>query len=57
MTISTQAMSGTGDNFSHCKTAANPQLAGPMPVIKHSIYTTEEIKELRDALRDLLEPL
>jgi hypothetical protein len=57
MTISTQAMSGTGDNFSHCKTAANPQLAGPMPVIKHSIYTTEEIKELRDALRDLFEPL
>ena len=57
MTISTQNMGGTGDGFSHCMTAANPQLAGPMPVIKHSIYTTEEIKELRDALRDLLEPL
>jgi len=57
MTISTQNMGGTGDGFSHCMTAANPELAGPMPVVKHSIYTTEEIKELRDALRDLLDPL
>ena len=57
MTISTQAMTAAGENFSHCKTATDPNSAGPMPVIKHSIYTTEEIKELRDALRDLFEPL
>jgi len=28
-----------------------------MPVIKHSIYTPEEARELRDVLRDLLDPL
>jgi len=57
MTISTQNMGGTGDGFSHCMTATNPELAGPMPVIKRTIYTPEEARELRDVLRDLLDPL
>ena len=57
MTISTQAMTATGENFSHCKTATDPNSAGPMPAIKHSIYTPEEARELRDILRDLLDPL
>jgi hypothetical protein len=57
MTISTQNMGGTGDGFFHYMTATNPELAGPMPVVKHSIYTTEEAEELRDILRDLLDPL
>jgi len=28
-----------------------------MPVIKRTIYTPEEARELRDVLRDLLDPL
>jgi len=57
MSISTQAMTAAGENFSHCKTATDSTSAGPMPVIKHSIYTPEEARELRDILRDLVEPL
>jgi hypothetical protein len=57
MSISTQAMTATGENFSHCKTATDPNSAGPMPVIKRNIYTPEEARELRDILRDLLDPL
>ena len=57
MSISTQAMTADGENFSHCKTAADPNSAGPMPVIKRTIYTPEEARELRDVLRDLVDPL
>ena len=57
MSISTQNMGAKGDNFYHFKTAPPPSTFGPLKVTKRTIYTTEEIKELRDALRDLLEPL
>ena len=57
MSISTQAMTAAGENFSHCKTATDPNSAGPVPVIKRTIYTPEEARELRDILRDLVEPL
>ena len=57
MSISTQAMTAAGENFSHCKTATDPNSAGPMPVIKRTIYTPEEARELRNVLRDLLDPL
>jgi len=57
MTISTQAMTAAGENFSHCKTATDPNSADPISVVKHSIYTPEEAEELRDILRGLLDPL
>ncbi len=57
MSISTQAMTAAGENFSHCKTATDPNSADPISVIKHSIYTPEEAEELRDILRGLLDPL
>ncbi len=50
-------MGAKGDNFYHFKVAPPPSTFGPLKVTKRTIYTTEEIKEFRDALRDLFEPL
>ena len=49
MSISTQAMTATGDGFSYSRKAAPPSSFGPMKVVKPEPFTDMEIAQL-DAL-------
>ena len=49
MTISTQAMTAAGENFSYSKKAAPPSSFGPGKVVKLEPFTDMEIAQL-DAL-------
>ena len=49
MTISTQAMTAAGANFSYSRKAAPPSSFGPAKVVKHEPFTDMEIAQL-DAL-------
>ena len=49
MTISTQAMSAAGENFSYSRKAAPPSSFGPGKVVKLEPFTDMEIAQI-DAL-------
>ena len=49
MSISTQAMTAAGENFSYSRKAAPPSSFGPAKVVKHEPFTDMEIAQL-DAL-------
>ncbi len=49
MTISTQAMTAAGENFSYSRKAAPPSSFGPAKVVKPEPFTDMEIAQL-DAL-------
>ena len=49
MTISTQAMTAAGENFSYSKKASPHSSFGPMKVVKNEPFTDMEIAQI-DAL-------
>ena len=49
MTISTQAMTASGENFRYSRKAAPPSSFGPGKVVKLEPFTDEEVAQL-DAL-------
>ena len=61
MTISTQAMTASGKNFSFSRKAAPPSSFGPMKVVKLETFTDEEIAQLealiKKNLNELFDPI
>lgn len=61
MTISTQAMTAAGENFSFSRKAAPPSSFGPGKVVKPEPFTDMEIAQLdaliKKNLNELFEPL
>ena len=61
MSISTQAMTAAGENFTYSRKAAPPSSFGPMKVVKNEQFTDEEIAQLdaliKKNLNEFFEPL
>ena len=54
--IDTQGMSGEGGLY-FCKAAPNPSDFGPFVKKEYKPFEDEEIKQLQEAFRELLDPL
>ena len=61
MSISTQAMTAAGENFSYSRKAAPPSYFVTMKVVKNEPFTDEEIAQLdaliKKNLKELFDPL
>ena len=51
----TQGMGTTGSGLSFTKKAEDPNLAPPMPPRKVQVFTDQEVMELKQIMREVLE--